>query len=223
MHDSRRAPVRRLPAHRRRRHRRGRRPRRRPADPPARPGGQLDRVAGLAPRPGPGRPRRRRRRARAGVDRAGLRRPLRPALRRAATPASATPAPTWRKVRADADLLAAYLDGGARADRRLPRGRSGPTTSTGSSTSAGTRRSRSACGWSASSTTTASTSARRRTSGGCSAPEASEGRGSVPNRPVATEARFGTGPRPPHQGLGRKSLRKWPYRSSPASPRTIGS
>ena len=66
------------------------------------------------------------------------------------------------EVRAPADLLLDYLRAVHDADRRLAGG-SPRTTSTGSSTSAGTRRSRSASGWSASPTTTRSTSARRRT------------------------------------------------------------
>ena len=144
------------------RHRRGRRPHRRPARRPPGARGELDRLAGLAPGPGPGRPRRRCGGHRAGVDRAGLRDPLRPAVRlrrdrlrheqrggrpragrcRAARPTTSTrctrrPSPTSRPSR--------------------------PRTSTGSSTSAGTRRSRSACGWSACSATTSSTPARRRT------------------------------------------------------------
>ena len=70
-------------------------------------------------------------------------------------------------VRADADLLREYLDAVTDADARLRDRRSTPTTSTASSTSAGTRPSRSGCGWSASSTTTCSTWARRPTSRGC--------------------------------------------------------
>ena len=88
-HDPCRAPHRRLRAHRQDRHRRGRRPHRRPARRPPGARGELDRLAGLAPGPGPGRPRRRRGRHRAGVDRAGLRDPLRPAVRLRARPATA--------------------------------------------------------------------------------------------------------------------------------------
>ena len=66
------------------------------------------------------------------------------------------------EVRAPADLLLEYLRA-VHAQTVGWLGALGETTSTGSSTSAGIRRSRWASGWSASPTTAPSTSARRRT------------------------------------------------------------
>ena len=158
-----------------------------PSSAPAGTRGELDRVAGLAPGPGPGRPRRRRGGHRAGVDRAGLRDPLRPAVRlrrdrlrhdqRGGGPRAGGAELLADYVRAVHDATVATSPADARGPRPDRRRAVGPAGHPGRA--AGQR----------GQTTTCSTPARRRTSAGCWAPELVSWTSAPGRRPGAVAAR----------------------------------
>ena len=146
----------------------GRRAHPRAAGDPSRRQGEQHRLAGLAPRPDAGRPHRRRGRHRAGLDRQGLVRALRAAVRRERDRLRDGRRAGLRVRSSSGDQLTGYYDAVHQQTLDYVRAAAATPSSTRIVDDAGTRRSSSAPGWSASSPTTCSTPVRPRSYAACS-------------------------------------------------------
>ena len=156
-------------------------------------GGQLDRLADLAPDPGPGRPHRRSRRSRAGLADRRLGEAVRPAAGSGRHRLRPRLRPGGGRSGCRAELLAAYHDATSEQTIEFVSELTEADCAR-SSTGAGIRRSRWPSAWSACCPMTSSTRARPRSSAACSSAAADA---ACPRGRSGPAARAAT-PRPAH-------------------------